>query len=311
VTCRSVARPVQTVTVLTVMENQPPGRSRVAVVATPRSGNTWLRGLLAELTDSAEIAEHTPREISWDRLPERTILQIHWYPTGDFQRQLDEAGFKVVTIARHPLDVLMSILHFCRHEVLTDRWLDGRGGNERALAGAGPLDWVVRDYAAAPRFRQLLGVSEAWWCRADAVVRYEDLVAEPEETLRRLVGELGLDVGLGRVPRIVDSRRIETMRVTNDNHHYWQGTPGGWRRLLPADAAQALAASVEDLLRAGGYVVDPLPGLDAERARRNWAAVEVPGADTPPAGATTLTPARRVASWAFRNGRRKHALEGV
>jgi hypothetical protein len=169
----------------------------------------------------------------------------------------------------------MSILHFCRHEVLTDRWLDGAGGNERSLVGAAPQDQAVLDYAASPRFRQLLGVSDAWWGLADAVVRYEDLVADPEETLRRLAGELGftVDVDSG-VPAAVQSRRLEAMRVTSGNHHYWQGTPNGWRRLLPGNIARHLTAPVADLLSAGGYVVDPLPDLDASQAARNWAAVE-------------------------------------
>jgi hypothetical protein len=121
----------------------------------------------------------------------------------------------------------------------------------------------------------LLGVSDAWWGLADAVVRYEDLVAEPEETLRRLAGELGLTVDLdSRAPAAVRSRRLEAMRVTSGNHHYWQGTPGGWRRLLPAHAARRLVAPVEDLVMARGYVVDPVPDLDARQASRNWAAVE-------------------------------------
>ncbi len=251
-----------------------PDRIRLAVVSTPRSGNTWLRGLLAQLTESHEIAQHTPDEIPWDQLPQRVVVQIHWYPTDDFRKRLDDAGVKVVTIARHPLDLLMSILHFCRHEAQTARWLDGAGGDERSLLGAAPQDASVRAYAAGPRFRELLGVSDAWWDLADAAVRYEDLVADPERELRRVVADLGVDVDLDRVPAVVASRGLEAMRPTSSNHHYWQGTPGGWRRLLTADVAGSLAAPVADLLDARGYAVDPLPDLDAAQAARNWAAVE-------------------------------------
>jgi hypothetical protein len=247
---------------------------RVAVVSTPRSGNTWLRGLLAQLTESDEIAQHTPDEVPWDALPDRVLLQIHWYPTPEFTRRLDDAGFKVVTISRHPLDLLMSILHFCRHEAETRRWLDGDGGDERSLIGAAPQDPVVLQYAASPRFRTLLGVSDSWWDRADAAVRYEDLVATPENTLRRLADELGLEADPGKTSTVVQSRRLEVMRPTSSNHHYWQGSPGGWRRLLPTDVARALAAPVADLMSARGYVVDPVPDLDAEQAARNWAAIE-------------------------------------
>lgn len=260
--------------VLGVSETRPTSRSRLAVVSTPRSGNTWLRGLLAQLTDSEQIAQHTPEEIPWDRLPERVVVQIHWRPTTVFRKQLDQAGFKVVTIVRHPLDLLMSILHFSRHETETARWLDGAAGDERSIVGCAPQDCSVSEYAAGPRFRELLSVSDSWWHVSDAAVRYEDLVAEPEQALRRLVHELGIDVDLDRVPMVVQGRRLEVMRATSTNHHYWQGTPGGWRRLLPADTAQRLADPVRDLVTARGYAVDPLPDLDAEHAAHNWAAVE-------------------------------------
>lgn len=303
-----------------VTENQRAERSRIAVVATPRSGNTWLRGLLAQVTDSVEIAEHTPEDFPWDQLPERVVLQIHWYPTEQFRRQLDDAGFKVVTIARHPLDVLMSVLHFCRHEVQTDRWLDGAWGGERALVGAAPQDQVVRDYAASRRFRELLGVTGAWWQLADAVVRYEDLVAAPEETLLRLAGELQVTGDLeSRVPVAVESRRIEAMRPTAGNQHYWQGLPGGWRRLLPEGVALQIAVSLADVLAARGYGVDPRPGLSSDEAARNWAAVEVRTPHAVPAPRSeaiappfpaprppVVTTVRRVAN-ALRRGRLKSA----
>lgn len=42
---------------------------RLAIVSTPRSGNTWLRKLLASMYDLPQIAVHTPREIAWQSLP--------------------------------------------------------------------------------------------------------------------------------------------------------------------------------------------------------------------------------------------------
>jgi hypothetical protein len=217
-----------------------PDRVRVAVVSTPRSGNTWLRGLLAQLTGSVEIAVHTPAEVPWETLPPRVLLQIHWYPTPQFTGLLNKGGFKVVTISRHPLDVLISILHFCRHEPATARWLEGRGGTEESLLGATPLDLATAEYAASRRFRELLGVTDAWWDEADAAVRYEDLVADPVETLRRLASHLGLAAGEREVDAAIESRRLDVMRPTTTNQHYWQGTPGGgsaycrqpWRRRL-------------------------------------------------------------------------------
>lgn len=286
--------------------NQAPGRARLAVISTPRSGNTWLRGLLAQLVEGQEIAQHTPDEIPWDALPERVVLQIHWEPTPAFRRLLDDAGFQVVTIVRHPLDVLMSILHFCRHEAQTARWLDGADGDERSILGAAPQDRAVAQYAAGPRLRRLLGVSNSWWGIADAAVSYEDLVAAPEEALGLLAKQLRIEVSAERVAEIVASRRLDVMRSTSSNHHYWQGTPGGWRRLLPAAAAREIAGPIADILTAGGYTVDPLPGLGVAEAQRNWAAVEAPPAPAPAAvPAQPAVPAQRVPDLPVREAGRR------
>ena len=53
-------------------------------------------------------------------------LPIHWEPEESFIKQLKAAEFKLLTICRHPLDTLISILHFCRFEPQTASWLDVR-----------------------------------------------------------------------------------------------------------------------------------------------------------------------------------------
>ena len=75
----------------------------------------------------------------WAALPPEVVLQIHWRRTPEFQAKLNEHGFHVVTVARHPLDVLISILHFCIYESESEQWLLG----ERRL-GSGDL---LRDAA--------------------------------------------------------------------------------------------------------------------------------------------------------------------
>lgn len=97
---------------------------KIAVISTPRSGNTWVRSVLSKALKLEQIAVHNPQEIP-PILPERVALQIHWYREPNFQAILKSNGFKVVTIARHPLDVLISALRFIPHEPLTSRWLEG------------------------------------------------------------------------------------------------------------------------------------------------------------------------------------------
>src|SRR6185295_14663912 len=98
---------------------------RIAVVSTPRSGNSWLRRMLAESLQLEENAVHRPEDVDWPELPERAVLQIHWRPDRDFVSRLEQHAFRPVVIARHPLDTLISILAFSQHENSTKHWLDG------------------------------------------------------------------------------------------------------------------------------------------------------------------------------------------
>ena len=135
---------------------------RVAIISTPRSGNTWLRHLLSRLYQAATIPFHSPIEIEWNKLPADCILQLHWHPEPSFLAHLESGGFRVVVLARHPLDVLISILHFA----LTDqtlRWLEGEGGNERPIFGAMPRSTAFTDYATGPRAKALLAISHEWY----------------------------------------------------------------------------------------------------------------------------------------------------
>jgi len=166
---------------------------RLAIVSTPRSGNTWLRKLLASMYDLPQIAVHTPREIAWQSLPPKVILQIHWRDTDNFVSLLAENGFRPIVIARHPLDVLISILHFATYESQAARWLDGEAGSEFSIINKSPLSSEFIDHAVGKRSAALLSISTAWWNRENTwQIRYENLVADTAEELSKLNEQLGL-----------------------------------------------------------------------------------------------------------------------
>ena len=97
-------------------------------------------------------------------------------------------GFRLLTVCRHPLDVLISILHFSSVHAGTSSWLDGQGGDERAIAEATPCSAEFLDYAVSMRADILLSVSRHWKTVEDCLlVRYEDLVEEPAAGLRLCV----------------------------------------------------------------------------------------------------------------------------
>jgi hypothetical protein len=53
-------------------------------------------------------------------------------------------------------------------------------------------------------------------------------------------------------------------------HHFWQGQPGHWKRLLVADAALAIACRHAAVLGGFDYVCHPDPGLTPGQADNYW-----------------------------------------
>jgi hypothetical protein len=227
----------------------------------------WLRRLLVAAYGLEERSAHTPDEVDWEMLPDRCALQLHWRSTRAFRKRLQRHGFSVAVIARHPLDVLVSILHFAPHEPQTARWLHGEGGSEEPLLGADPTSAAFLAYATGPRAKALLSVTPAWWAHADARTRYEDLVADPARELGRMVDALG---GEPAVPpaKAVEAASFGRLRDEATNMHFWQSRPGLWNELVPTRFALAIASAHPAMLDLGYSV-----GVDAPTARARWSAI--------------------------------------
>lgn len=243
---------------------------RFAIISTPRSGNTWLLHVLARLTGGPPVAVYNPSDLDWPALPSPCVLQVHWHPTAAFLGLLEQHGFRVVVLARHPLDVLISILHFALHEP-TARWLEGEAGNERPVYGAMPCSTAFQDYAAGKRTAALLSVTPEWWLRPDSHrLRYEDMVADAHTVVQRLVDGLAFTPAVS-VADALEATTIPKMRVATDNNpHFWQGKTGLWKKLLTAEVAGRVARTHADVFANLGYEVDADPSLTPAEADENW-----------------------------------------
>jgi hypothetical protein len=242
----------------------------------------WLRRQLVALFALEERSAHTPDEVDWASLPEACVLQLHWSRSRGFVRTLERHGFRVIVICRHPLDVLISILHFSAHEPQTARWLDGAFGDERSIIGVDPSSRAFRDYATGRRARALIDVSAQWWEHGLVAVRYEDLVDHPALELARIVDAVGV-MPLLAPETVARTVTFSALRQEATNQHFWQGTPNHWRELLPEAVATEIAGPYLSLLPRLGYESLPDPGLSYQEAAARWRAKlaarndEVPG----------------------------------
>lgn len=239
---------------------------RLALISTPRSGNTWLRLLLGDLYALEHFAVHSPDDLVWDALPKRCILQLHWSRTDDFIARLQQYGFRTITIARHPLDVLLSILHFSAHEPQTALWLAGRGGNEKKIIGQCPTSRPFLDYALSDRFEYLLSVSADWWNYSDVSVMYEDLVALPERVLQHITHQLGPPVS--SIADVIAKYTFLNLKPTSNNEHFWKGSPGLWKHVMPSESSLAIYSRHQEIFRVLGYDVEDMRQVVAKCAQK-------------------------------------------
>jgi hypothetical protein len=244
---------------------------RVAIISTPRTGNTWLRHLLSRIWSLEPVALHNITDDDWAQLPRECVLQLHWQCEPEFVRRLETEGFRVISMARHPLDVLISILHVSVYGVDSERWLGGWHDEESALWGVMPCSRSFTEYATGRRARALFQVTDAWWQTPGTIrLRYEDLVAAPAAVLQGLEPLLGPPRGQ-RVEDAIRETSIANLRaVTGHKHHFWLGRSGMWRELLPAAQANEIAAALRSTFDLLNYACDPDPELTESQADAAW-----------------------------------------
>jgi hypothetical protein len=196
----------------------------------PKSGNTWIRFMIAnlvagEMSTSAQMMTQVPDihdGIKGQHLfgNHTTVVKTHWkYWTGIPLRE-DMIG--AVYVIRNPIDVLESNQNYAFQ----------RSGALREQAGPEEISrfaerWVD-DYLAHggyPRFQQSgIGTWEenvrSWTWSGLAMprllVRYEDLVAEPAAGLARIARFLGLSKTDGEIGRAVERSSRERMRAIEE-----------------------------------------------------------------------------------------------
>jgi hypothetical protein len=238
---------------------------RVAVIGTPRCGNTWVRSVLGDILRLEQFAVHNYTELGV--IPDRAIVQLHWYREPCLQRFLRDYGFRTLVLSRHPLDVLVSILNFIRYEPATARWLEGNAEIPPSLVGQPPTSKEFLRYATSWGAENVLSISYQWWHDPDAVkVRYEELVERPHEML----------LSLARIfdPNAQDHNgaisRFSVPFFRNlPNKHGWRGQPGLWRELVVYFDARCIYKRHKRVFDVMNYSVRPY-WLSRARAFRRW-----------------------------------------
>jgi len=202
----------------------------VWIASYPKSGNTWLRFLLAglllrKIESSAQVARQIPDihdGIAGAHLfgKQTTLIKTHWkFWTG---LPLREDTIGVLYLLRHPVDVLESNQNYALQ----------RSGNLRREATPDEVaklaNRIVEEYIAAggyPRFREFgIGSWEehvrSWTFSGIAfprlLVKYEDLQADPASTLEKICRFLQLKRSDEQIRQAATGASKEAMRRLED-----------------------------------------------------------------------------------------------
>lgn len=266
----------------------------VFLASYPRSGNTLARVLLGayhgveELNRLEEAIPADTSDVLWQNVPEQEIsTRNHWR----FRRQvIDEyrrrppalplRGLKthtanlsafgapafylrpedrVIYLARHPLDVALSNADYNNQDLDASIDLMCRPG---ACVAAGTL--------ASVEARGSWPEHVAGWLTATACpvlpVRYEDLCADPAETLRRMLIFIGLPVEDSRLKQAVelaDFSRLQRQERetgfqeapdnTRSGRFFREGRSGQWRTEMSPEQIERLSGYCAETMARLGY----------------------------------------------------------
>lgn len=197
-----------------------PGGSTPGVVwlaSFPKSGNTWLRFLLARLLfgpldSSAELDRRIPDvhpgmpNTQPPSYRGHVFLKTHWMFDVAPMRRWRTAG--AIYVLRDPRDMFVSLMRYTKSTTPSER--------DRLLAS------FVECGGSLPLYLQF-GFGgwarhvESWLVRAAAripvhTVRYENMLARPKAELRRLARALELDVTDAELEACIEDTRLERLR---------------------------------------------------------------------------------------------------
>ncbi len=237
----------------------------IFVVSYPKSGNTWVRFLIANLMGAGssvdfsnieklvpDIYRHTNEKLMRYRRPR--VLKSHEY--------LDLRYPRVIYLVRDPRDVVLSYFHHVKKFLRIERQQSIDEFVELFIAGR--LDGYGSWGQHVGTWRLAKG-GEAGFL----VIRYEDLQTDPEAELVKIAAHVGISSDREMILsclQLSDFDRMKEMEL--DHGKRWQplagtcesmpfirkGRSGGWREELQPDLARRIESAWGDLMSDLGYL---------------------------------------------------------
>jgi Sulfotransferase domain len=238
------------------------------LVSYPRSGSTWTRFLIGNLV-------HTGEPVTFANI-ETVLPSIYICTDRELRRQsrprlltshecFDPTYRTIIYVVRDPRDVAISYYHYCiKNFDIPDGY---------------SLEEFVSRYIAA----NVNPTYDRWGSWADNVMswvnmrqnhssflllRYEDMVENPERELAKVATLLNIDASTERLHRAAQLSSADNMRsLEKQQHNQWKqinktrsdkpfvrtASSGGWTSSLPQSCVNQIEAAWAPVMRTLGY----------------------------------------------------------
>ena len=234
---------------------------RIIIAGPPRTGNRWLKCLLAEIY-GLTVLEKAP--VTLDSLQEQiqdgwfvddAIFHQHLAPTPELNRLARSVNARFVTILRNPYDAFVSLYFFVQN-------FQQQFGPEHHLHSIRekPIDHpdilaFLRDEELG--YRVYLDLANDWLkCKKSKIIRYEKLRNNPVWELKKLTWKIKW-VRQENITRAVDHCSMNKMleRGVQNPKHLRKGKVGDHQNYLTEEHYKIFRDLHSDLIQALGYRV--------------------------------------------------------
>jgi hypothetical protein len=262
---------------------------RILIAATEKTGNTWLKLLLSQIYDlPTPYISQNFSEKEADSLGNRWVMHQHFLPERPLLTWAARTQTHLLTMIRHPADVLVSLYHYCcnypdhyKEDLAVTRALAADAEERQATADLphhlvdGELIRMLQD-----RIMCDVNISISWMLSGRSIlVRYEDLRLEPVSTLSALTASIA-PVSRDRIAQAIDGCDIRVLRDSYaiDSRFFRRALIGEWRSTLPFDVIRRFAQEepFKSQLAFLGYEVTVDHEMPAPRSPKKRPASELP-----------------------------------
>ncbi len=228
----------------------------IVIVSFGKSGRTWLRVMLSRLYQvkhglSQRYLLGFDNFNAMNRAIPKIFLTHDNYIkdyTGNVDNKSDFYGHKVVLLARDPRDVAVSQYFQWRYRMKPNKKVLNRypaGGEDVST-----FDFVMNADAGLPKIIEFMNLwaAEKERLKGFFLLRYEDLRARPEETLKALLEFIGTPGTDEEIREAVEFSSYENMKKMEQKKTFWLS--GG--RMVPKDRDNPNTYKVRRA-KVGGY----------------------------------------------------------